>query len=156
MPDSDEFIPTHKSTILHTKGEPVACIIDQNSQNKSRYHAILNDSSLKASLVGFLNKHEDLGLLMGFKLKIQTDTKFFEYTVYPNEEFIETVIFDETIFIINDKLEHLYSLRKILTIGVIEWVENFDLCHLFLKFVKLCFSFYKLISHNFSQRIEMF
>ena len=30
MPDSEEFVPTHKSTILHTKGKPVACIFDLN------------------------------------------------------------------------------------------------------------------------------
>jgi hypothetical protein len=126
MPDSDEFIPTHKSTILHSKGEPMACIIDQNPQNESRYHAILNDSSLKASLIGFLNKHEDLELLMGFKLKIKTDTEFFEYTVYPNDEFIETVIFDEAIFIINDKLAHLYSLKKIMTDQFVKTKTEFD------------------------------
>jgi len=126
MPDSDEFIPTHKSTILHRKGEPVACIIDQNSQNEPRYHAMINDHSLKVSLIGFLNKHEDLGLLMGFKLKIQTNTEFFEYTVYPNDEFIETVIFDESLFIINDKLDQLYSLRKIMTDQFVKTKTEFD------------------------------
>jgi len=126
MSDSDEFIPTHKSTILHTKGEPVACIIDQNPQNESRYHVILNDTSLQVSLIGFLNKHEDLGLLLGFKLKIQTNTEFFEYTVYPNDEFIDTVIFDESIFIINNKLDQLYSLRKIMTDQFVKTKAEFD------------------------------
>ena len=104
----------------------MACVIDQNPQNESRFHTILNDPSLEVSLIGFLNKHEDLGLLMGFKLKIQTDTNFFEYTVYPNNEFIETVIFDEAIFIINDKLEHLYSLRKIMTDQFVKTKTEFD------------------------------
>ncbi len=125
MPDSDEFIPTHKSTILHSKGEPMACIIDQNS-NESRYQSISNDASLQVSLIGFLNKHDDLGLLMGFKLKIKTDTEFFEYTVYPNDEFIETVIFNEAIFIINDKLERLYSLKKIMTDQFVKTKTEFD------------------------------
>ena len=126
MPNSDEFIPTHKSTILHTKGEPVACVIDLNSQNEFRYHSMLNDPSLQVSLIGFLNKHEDLGLLMGFKLKIKTDTEYFEYTVYPNAEFIDTVIFDEAIFIINEKLEHLYSLKKIMTDQFVKTKTEFD------------------------------
>ena len=126
MPNSDEFIPTHKSTILHTKGEPVACIVDHDSQNESRYNSILNDSSIQVSLIGFLNKHEDLGLLMGFKLKIKTDTEFFEYTVYPDSEFIDTVIFNESIFIINEKLENFYFLKKIITDQFVKTKTEFD------------------------------
>ncbi len=126
MPDSDEFVPTHKSTILHTKGEPVACIVDHDLQNESRYNSILNDPSLQVSLIGFLNKHDDLGLLMGFKLKIKTDTEFFEYTLYPDSEFIDTVIFNESIFIINEKLENLYFLKKIITDQFVKTKTEFD------------------------------
>ena len=126
MPDSDEFIPTHKSTILHTKGEPVACIVDHDSQNESQYTPMVDDSSLQVSLIGFLNKHDDLGLLMGFKLKIKTDTEFFEYTVYPDSEFIDTVIFNESIFIINEKLENLYFLKKIITDQFVKTKTEFD------------------------------
>ncbi len=126
MPDSEKFIPTHKSTILHTKGEPVACIVDHDSQNESRYTSMVDDSSLQVSLIGFLNKHDDLGLLMGFKLKIKTDTEFFEYTVYPDSEFIDTVIFNESIFIINEKLENLYFLKKIITDQFVKTKTEFD------------------------------
>jgi hypothetical protein len=114
MPDPENFVLTHDSTVLHVKGKPVACIIDR-SQEDSKYASLPNDPTLKASLIGFLNKHDDLGLLMGFKLKIQTDTEYLEYTGYPNDEFVDTVIFDESIFIINDKFENLFSLRKIIT-----------------------------------------
>ena len=126
MPNSDKFIPTHKSTILHTKGEPVACIVDNDSQNEFRYNSILNDSSIQVSLIGFLNKHEDLGLLMGFKLKMKTDAEFFEYTVYPDSEFIDTVIFSESIFIINKKLENLYFFKKIITDQFVKTKTEFD------------------------------
>ena len=115
MPDSEEFMATHKSVILHVKGTPVACIVDENSENILRYDAIKNDTSLRASLIGFLNKDDELGLFMGFKLKIQTDDDFLEYTVYPNDELIDTIIFEESIFIINEKLEHLFSIQKIMT-----------------------------------------
>ncbi len=111
---------------FHSKGEPVACIIDQDSQNKSRYNSIVNDPSLQVGLIGFLNKHDDLGLLMGFKLKIKTDTEFFEYTVYPDSEFIDTVIFNESIFIINKKLENLYFLKKIRTDQFVKTKTDFD------------------------------
>jgi len=125
MPDSEEFIPTHNSTVLHTNGKPVACIID-DTQNDSRYASLPNDSTLKASLIGFLNKHDDLGLLMGLKLKIQTDTEFFEYVVYPKDEFIDAVIFDESISIINENLENLFSLRKIITDQFVKTRSEFD------------------------------
>ncbi len=124
MPEPDEFVLTHNSKVLHTKGNPVACIID--NQNDSKYASLPNDPSLKASLIGFLNKHDDLGLLMGFKLKIQTDTESFEYVVYPDEEFIDTVIFDETIHIINDSMENLFSLRKINTDQFVKTRSEFE------------------------------
>lgn len=124
MPEPDEFVLTHNSKVLHTHGNPVACIID--NQNDSRYASLPNDPSLKASLIGFLNKHDDLGLLMGFKLKMQIDTESFEFTVYPDEEFIDTVIFDETIHIINNSMENLFSLRKINTDQFVKTRSEFE------------------------------
>lgn len=124
MPEPDEFVLTHNSKVLHAKGNPVACIID--NLNDSKYASLPNDPSLKASLIGFLNKHDDLGLLMGFKLKIQTDTESLEYAVYPNEEFIDTVIFDETIHIINNSMENLFSLRKINTDQFVKTRSEFE------------------------------
>lgn len=124
MPDPDEFVLTHNSKVLHTKGNPAACIID--NENNSRYALLSNDPSLKASLIGFLNKHDDLGLLMGFKLKIKTDADFFEYTVYPDEEFIDAVILNETIHVINDSMDNLFSLRKIVTDQFVKTKSEFD------------------------------
>jgi len=125
MPNSEEFIPTHKSTILHVSGTPIACIIDDDLQNKSRYDAI-EKSSLRASLVGFLNKDEELGLFMGFKLKIQTDDDYFEYTAYPNDQFIDTIIFEESVVIINQKLETLFSIQKIMTDQFVKTRSEFE------------------------------
>ena len=126
MPDSEEFMATHKSVILHVKGTPVACIVDENSENILRYGAIKNNTSLRASLVGFLNKDDELGLFMGFKLKIQTDDDFLEYTVYPNDELIDTIIFEESIFIINEKLENLFSIQKIMTDQFVKTKSEFE------------------------------
>jgi len=109
MPDSEEFIPTHKSVVLHNKGEPVACVIDDS--DPSLYESLENNSSLQATLTGFLNKDEEFGLLFGFQLKIKTDAVFLQYTAYPNEEFIDTVIFDERIYIISKKLEPILTLK---------------------------------------------
>ena len=124
MLNSEDFVLTNNSKVLHSKGKPLACIID--NQNNSKYTSLPHDPSLRASLIGFLNKHDDLGLLMGFKLKIQTETKFFEYTVYPNEEFIDTVIFDESIHIINDSMDNLFSLRKIETDQFVKTRSEYD------------------------------
>ena len=126
MPDSEEFMVTHKSVILHVKGTPVACIVDENSENILRYDAIKNDTSLRASLIGFLNKDDELGLFMGFKLKIQTDDDFLEYIVYPNDELIDTIIFEESIFIINEKLDNLFSIQKIMTDQFVKTKSEFE------------------------------
>ena len=63
---------------------------------------------------------------MGFKLMIQTDDNFFEYTVYPNDEFIDMVIFDESIFIINEKLDNLFQLQKIITDQFVKTRSEFE------------------------------
>ncbi|WP_428324134.1 hypothetical protein [Nitrosopumilus sp.] len=107
MSNTEDFIPTHKSVILHLQGKPVACVID----TQNIYDGINDDPSLRASLTGFLNKDEELGLLMGLQLKIKTNEEFFQFTVYPNDDFIETVIFDERIFMINEKMDPLFSLK---------------------------------------------
>jgi len=125
MPDSEEFVLTHESTVLHTQGSPVACIIDKNS-SESVYRSLPNDPSLKAGLTGFLNKHDDLGLLMGFKLQIKTDSDFLEYTVYPNDDFIDTVIFNESISIIDENMKNLFTLRKIVTNQFVKTRTEFD------------------------------
>ena len=126
MTNPEEYVPTHKSKILHVQGKPVACIMDENSENKSRYASLPHDPTLKVSLVGFLNKTDDLGLFLGFKLKIKTDAEFFEYTVYPNEEFVDTLIFNESIYIINNDLENLYSLRMLVTDQFVKTKSEFD------------------------------
>ena len=126
MPNPEEYVPTNKSTVLHVKGRPVACIVDENSENKSKYGSISHDPTLKVSLVGFLNKDDDLGLFLGFKLKIKTDNEFFEYTVYPNEGFVDALILDESVFIIDEKLENLCSLRMIVTDQFVKTKSEFD------------------------------
>jgi hypothetical protein len=63
---------------------------------------------------------------MGFKLKIQTDDDFLEYTVYPNDELIDTIIFEESIFIINEKLENLFSIQKIMTDQFVKTKSEFE------------------------------
>ena len=125
MPNSEEFVPTHRSILLHKDGNPLACILDKNTENAPRYAKLVDDHTLQASLTGFLNKHDELGLLMGFKLIIQTNDDFFEFTVYPNEEFIDTVIFNEAVFIINEKLDNLFYLKKIVTDQFVKTLVEF-------------------------------
>ena len=84
----EEYVKTHESLVLHIKNNPVGCIIEENNENKSKYSLVEKKSEVKASIRGFLNKHEDVGLLMGVKFKIQINNEILEYTSYPNEEFI--------------------------------------------------------------------
>ena len=130
IPDSEDFQISHNCMVLHTHGSPVACIIDKIT-SESEYSTLPHDSSLKAGLTGFLNKHEDLGLLLGFKLQIQTNSKFFEYTVYPNDDFVDAVIFNESISIIDENMKNLFTLRKIVTDQFVKTKSEFD------KFKKL-------------------
>ena len=126
IPDSEDFIQTHKSVILHIKGKPVACIVEEKNANYTRYEKLRSSPYVRASLIGFLNKHENLGLLVGCKLKIQQDNdEKFEFTIYPDEKFIDAVIIYETIFIISEKLDVLFSM-KILTDQFVKTKAEFE------------------------------
>ena len=107
----EEYVKTHESLVLHIKNNPVGCIIEENNENKSKYSLVEKKSEVKASIRGFLNKHEDAGLLMGFKFKIQINNDILEYTSYPNEEFIEAIILNEMIFVIDNKMKQMFSCK---------------------------------------------
>ncbi len=125
-----EYAETHKSSVLHIQKNPVACIIDNNSKNRLKFESLENQSEIKASLRGFLNKHEQIGLVMGCKFKIQINQELLEYTLYPSIEFIESVIFNEVIFIIDNKMNQIFSC-KILTDQFVKTKSEFE------KFKKL-------------------
>jgi len=107
----EEYVKTHESLVLHIKNNPVGCIIEENNENKSKYSLVEKKSEVKASIRGFLNKHEDAGLLMRFKFKIQINNEILEYTSYPNEEFIEAIILNEMIFVIDNKMKQMFSCK---------------------------------------------
>jgi hypothetical protein len=109
--NTEKYVKTHESLILHIKNNPVGCIIEENQDNKIKYLSIKKISDVKASIRGFLNKHEDVGLVMGFKFKIQINNDILEYTSYPDEEFVDAVILNEIIFIIDNKMEQIFSCK---------------------------------------------
>ena len=123
--DTEEYAKTHESLILHIKNNPVGCIIEKNNENKSKFSLIKKKSDVKASIRGFLNKHEEAGLLMGFKFKIQINDETLEYTVYPNDEFIDAIILNEMIFVIDDKMKQIFSC-KILTDQFVKTKSELD------------------------------
>ena len=126
----EEYAETHKSSVLHIQNNPVGCIIENNSENRLKFESIENQSQIKASLRGFLNKHEEIGLVMGCKFKIEINQELLEYTVYPSMDFIESIIFNETIFLIDDKMNQIFSC-KILTDQFVKTKSEFE------KFKKL-------------------
>ena len=107
----EEYVKTHESLVLHIKNNPVGCIIEENEKKISKYLQIEKKSEMKASIRGFLNKHEDAGLLMGFKFKIQINNEILEYTSYPNEDFIDSIILNEMIFVIDKKMKQIFSCK---------------------------------------------
>ena len=123
--DTEEYAKTHESLILHIKNNPVGCIIEKNNESKSKYSLIEKKSDVKASIRGFLNKHEKAGLLMGFKFKIQINDETLEYTVYPNDEFIDAVILNEMIFVIDNQMKQIFSC-KILTDQFVKTKSELD------------------------------
>ena len=123
--DTEEYAKTHESLILHIKNNPVGCIIEKNNESKSKYSLIKKKSDVKASIRGFLNKHEDAGLLMGFKFKIQINNEILEYTAYPNDEFIDAIILNEMIFIIDNQMKQIFSC-KILTDQFVKTKSELD------------------------------
>ena len=123
--DTEKYVQTHKSLILHIKNNPVGCIIEENNENKSKYSIIEKKSEIKASIRGFLNKYDDEKLIMGFKFKIQINNEILEYTVYPNNEFIDAIIVTEMVFIIDNKTKQIFSC-KILTDQFVKTKSEFD------------------------------
>jgi len=124
MPNPEEFVPTHRSVVLHIKENPVSCIVDTVSDS-SDFEPLLDNPDVRAKLVGFLNKDEEFGLLFGFKLIVNSETKSFEYTVYPDERVVDTMIFNEIICIINSEMNQLFSL-KINTDQFVKTKSEFD------------------------------
>ena len=122
---TEDYAPTHQSVVLHSNGKPIACIFDKIASNAARYEAI-SKSNLRASITGFLNKDNELGLLIGFKLTMKTDDDFFEFTVYPNDEFIDAIIFDESVCIIDKKLNALFYLKNIVTNQLVKTKTEYD------------------------------
>ena len=109
--DVEKFVQTHRALILHIRDNPVACIIEDDLENISKYTLFEDKSKIKASLRGFLNKHEVMGLLMGCKFKVQVNEEILEYTAYPTDEFIDAVILNEMIFLIDSKMKQIFSCK---------------------------------------------
>ena len=123
--DTEKFIQTHKALILHIRDNPVACIVEENFENISKYTSCENKTKIKASLSGFLNKHEEIGLLMGCKFKVQINDEILEYTAYPTNEFIDAVILNEMIFLIDNQMKQIFSC-KILTDQFVKTKSEFN------------------------------
>ena len=130
--NTEKYVQSHKSLVLHIKNNPVGCIIEENDENKSKYSTIEKKSQIKASIRGFLNKHDDERLFMGVKFKIQINNEILEYTAYPNNEFIDAIILNEIIFIIDNEMRHLFSC-KILTDQFVKTKSEFDKFQKILK-----------------------
>ena len=130
--NAEKYVQSHKSLVLHIKNNPVGCIIEENDENKSKYSTIEKKSQIKASIRGFLNKHDDERLFIGVKFKIQINNEILEYTAYPNNEFIDAIILNEIIFIIDNEMKQIFSC-KILTDQFVKTKSEFDKFQKILK-----------------------
>ena len=130
--NTEKYVQSHKSLVLHIKNNPVGCIIEENDENKRKYSTIEKKSQIKASIRGFLNKHDDERLFMGVKFKIQINNEILEYTAYPNNEFVDAIILNEIIFIIDNEMKQIFSC-KILTDQFVKTKSEFDKFQKILK-----------------------
>ena len=69
---------------------------------------------------------------MGVKFKIQNNNEILEYTAYPNNEFIDAIILNEIIFIIDNEMKQIFSC-KILTDQFVKTKSEFDKFQKILK-----------------------
>ena len=46
MPDSENFVRTHKSVVLHIRGKPVACIVEENKTHYIDYETLRSSNSV--------------------------------------------------------------------------------------------------------------
>lgn len=124
MPNPEGFAPTHRSVVLHIRDNPVSCIVDRLSDS-SDFDSLLGNPDVSFKLVGFMNKDEEFGLLLGFKLVIQSAKSSFEYVIYPDDTLVDALIFNGIICIVDSEMKQLFSV-KVNTDQFVKTKSEFD------------------------------
>lgn len=125
-PAPDGIDITHQAKVFHVKGEPISCIIDQNPLNKSRYDSFNENPDLMGSLNPIVVESEDYGFVIIIQLKIKSLDDFFEYTVLPDDEFIDVLIKTGQIVFVDNQLKAVFTIGKLNINGVIELKQKLN------------------------------
>ena len=99
---SDSSDITHECKVFHIDGHPVACIIDKNQQNKHRYELFSENSDLGENLTPTVGESTELGWIMILNISIRTLDDKMDFTILPDDEFIEVLINNSEIIIVDD------------------------------------------------------
>ncbi|MGI0022652.1 MAG: hypothetical protein ACRD9Q_07310 [Nitrososphaeraceae archaeon] len=89
--DTNPYI-SHNCKIFHIQGHPIACIIDDNIQNKQRYDSFSDNPNLEANLNPTVGKSNDYGWVMILNLSVRSLDDKMDFTILPDDEFIEVLI----------------------------------------------------------------
>ena len=90
--NSDHVDITHQCKVYHLGGHPIACIIEDNPQNKQRYDSFSDNPSLQERLDPMIVESKDYGWAMILKLSVQSSSDKMDFTIFPDDEFIEVLI----------------------------------------------------------------
>lgn len=83
---------SHQCKIYHISGHPIACIVEENMQNKQRYDSFSDNPTLQARVIPKVVETKDHGWGMIIELNVKSSTDQMDFTIFPDDEFIEVLI----------------------------------------------------------------
>ena len=107
---SDPIDVTHQCKVLHVKGHPIACIIDEEPQNKQRYDSFSDNPNLQARLNPMVSESKDHGWIMILNLSVKSLDDKMDFTIFPDDEFIEVLINNAEITFVDGFMRGIFSI----------------------------------------------
>ena len=108
--NSDHADITHPCKVYHISGHPIACIIDDNPQNKQRYDSFSENPTLQARLVPMVVETKEYGWAMILNLSVKSSSDIMDFTIFPDDEFIEVLIANAEINFCDPTPKPIFSL----------------------------------------------
>lgn len=93
MPSNVDHVNiSHQCKIYHISGYPLACIVEENMLNKQRYDSFSDNPTLEARVIPKVVETKDHGWSMIIELSVRSSTDQMDFTIFPDDEFIEVLI----------------------------------------------------------------
>ena len=102
---------SHKCKIVRIQGgHPIACIIDDNLQNKQRYDSFSDNPNLEVNLNPTVGESNDYGWVMILNMSVRSLDDKMDFTILPDDEFIEVLINNAEINFANSSSRVFFSM----------------------------------------------